>query len=109
LAQLLTATAFWFKFKRFSGRKGIVVKNVDAAELHVVVTAVLAACAVVVVVAHRLPFFLYIWLPHWPVFMCKTPHGETALRRGARGINRAGGADKNIANSVLNLVWHGKN
>jgi hypothetical protein len=39
LAQLLTATAFWFK--KFS--EGVVVENVNAAELHVVVAAVLAA------------------------------------------------------------------
>jgi hypothetical protein len=41
-----------------------VVKQVDAVEVHIVVTAVLAAAADAVLVAHHLQNLVPIWLPH---------------------------------------------
>jgi hypothetical protein len=67
-----------------------VVKHVDAAEVRIVVAAVLAAAADAVLVAHP------IWLSNWPTCMCAISRGKLGWRQEARGKNNSTGAQQEI-------------
>jgi hypothetical protein len=85
-----------------------VEKQVDPAELRwlrVVAAAKLSVAADAVLVARSHPKFdahlVLIWLPHWPVCMCKISL-KAAWWRGARG----GGAE--TLKKLRVVVLHGK-
>jgi hypothetical protein len=60
-----------------------VVKQIDAADLRIVVAAVLVVAADAVLITQHLLKLVLIWLPHWPACMCKISREEAAWRREA--------------------------
>jgi hypothetical protein len=82
-----------------------VVKKVDAAELHFVITAVHAVAAGAELVTITSQNLVSIWLPRWPACMCAISLEETAWgRRALERKGREGGGEGAYETPCLNLA-----